>query len=100
MNNKFFFIVIIFFLLENIENFLLNNLEEYYKKRAFEYEKIYFRDDPIRLEEQHLVQRIIKNLFKDKMVLEIAAGTGYWTQYLSETARKKTEFAPRKMGSD
>lgn len=65
-------------------------MKTYYKNRAFEYEKIYFRDDPVRQREQQKIATAIQKTCKNKHVLEIACGTGYWTQYLSQTARKIT----------
>ena len=66
----------------------MNFLRDYYKKRTKEYEKIYHRNDPIRLEEQNFIANSLKDLMKNKIVLEIASGTGYWTQFISETATK------------
>ena len=63
-------------------------MKDYYLKRALEYEQIYRREDPIRLKEQEKVAHKMKRLLKDKEVIEIAAGTGYWTQFLSETASR------------
>jgi SAM-dependent methyltransferase len=61
-------------------------LKEYYSNRAKEYEKIYFRDDPVRQKEQTEISDFIKVLFVDCNVLEIACGTGYWTERLAESA--------------
>lgn len=62
-------------------------MDIYYRKRAEEYEEIYYRDDPIRNEEQRIIVEAIKKAFNGMDVLEIACGTGYWTQFLSETAK-------------
>ena len=62
-------------------------MEEYYRRRAEEYEEIYHRDDPVRLEELNRMAKTLKETLKGKRVLEIACGTGYWTQILSETAQ-------------
>jgi SAM-dependent methyltransferase len=61
-------------------------LKEYYSNRAKEYEKIYFRDDPVRQNEQKEISDLIKVLFADCNVLEVACGTGYWTERLAESA--------------
>ena len=66
----------------------MNSHKEYYRKRVKEYEEIYHRDDPIRLQEQQNIINTLKVLMKGKIVLEFAAGTGYWTQFISETAFK------------
>lgn len=57
----------------------------YYKDRAKEYEEIYFR--PERQEELKKLEDILKSIFKDKAIIEIACGTGYWTERISETAK-------------
>jgi len=61
-------------------------VEDYYRKRALEYERIYHRDDPVRLEEQRKIAEALKTALTGADVLEVAAGTGYWTQSLSEIA--------------
>lgn len=61
-------------------------LEDYYARRAGEYEEIYHRNDPQRQQEQLRIQTALKETLKGASVLEIACGTGYWTQYLSETS--------------
>ncbi len=67
-----------------------DDLGEYYRKRAEEYEEIYHREDPIRQHEQDLITYSMQEALKDRDVLEVACGTGYWTQFLSETARSIT----------
>ncbi len=61
-------------------------LEEYYARRAKEYEDIYYRDDAQRQAEQLKIRSALKEALKGADVLEVACGTGYWTQFLSETA--------------
>ncbi len=63
-------------------------MEDYYRKRILEYEKIYYRDDTIRLKEQEKIADAIKRFLKNKAVIEVAAGTGYWSEILSESASK------------
>lgn len=62
-----------------------NKLTEYYNKRAKEYERIYFK--PERQEDIAAAGLILKDLFKEKEVLEIACGTGFWTRFIAETAK-------------
>lgn len=62
-------------------------MEDYYRRRAEEYEEIYRQDDPIRQEEQRKIADTIKSVLKGRNVIEIACGTGYWTQFISETAQ-------------
>jgi len=57
----------------------------YYSLRAQEYENIY--DKP---ERQHDILKAINYLqkhFKNKVLIEIACGTGYWTQHIGKTAK-------------
>jgi ubiquinone/menaquinone biosynthesis C-methylase UbiE len=68
----------------------MNDLSEYYSKRAKEYEGIYHRDDPVRQSEQNEIAAAIKEVFKDLRVLEVACGTGFWTTFLSEVAKNIT----------
>ncbi len=58
---------------------------EYYKKRALEYERIYGK--PERQESLALLKARVTQLFSGKSVLEIACGTGYWTEVLARSAR-------------
>lgn len=62
----------------------------YYRRRAVEYEEIYHRDDPKRRDELEKIASALRDGLADKDVLEVACGTGYWTQLLSRTARSIT----------
>jgi len=68
----------------------MNNINEYYSKRAKEYEQIYYRDDPVRQSELAKIKNLIRNSFRNKSVLEIACGTGYWTKTVTQTAKNIT----------
>jgi 2-polyprenyl-3-methyl-5-hydroxy-6-metoxy-1,4-benzoquinol methylase len=57
----------------------------YYAERAKEYEKIYYK--PERQEDLEHAGEILKKLFSGLEVLEVAAGTGYWTEKISATAK-------------
>ena len=61
-------------------------LREYYNRRAQEFESIYHRDDPVRQEEQASLATRMKEVLKERSVLEIACGTGFWTEIASQTA--------------
>ncbi len=65
-------------------------LATYYAHRANEYEEIYHRPDSQRQKEQSEIQVNIKEVLSGADVLEVACGTGYWTQYVSVTASKIT----------
>jgi demethylmenaquinone methyltransferase/2-methoxy-6-polyprenyl-1,4-benzoquinol methylase len=59
-------------------------LAEYYAARAAEYERIY--DKPERQAELQRLRALIPAYFAGRLVLEIACGTGYWTQYIAPAA--------------
>jgi len=75
----------------------LSEMSRYYNERATEYEQIYFRDDAARRKEIDDEVFRVRELAEGKNILEIACGTGYWTQYLSQTARHITaiDIAPQ-----
>lgn len=62
------------------------HLEGYYAKRAREYEQVY--EKPGRQRELAWLRTRIPRLFTGRTVLEVACGTGYWTQYIAKAARK------------
>lgn len=63
-------------------------LEAYYAKRAREYERIYEKAE--RQEELAWLRGRLPKLFAGRNVLEIACGTGYWTQYIAKSAASVT----------
>ena len=63
-------------------------LAGYYAARAQEYERIY--DKPERQADLTRLKRLIPAYFAGRDVLEIACGTGYWTQFIAPAARKVT----------
>jgi len=67
-----------------------DNLEEYYRARAPEYEQIYYRDNPVRRAEIDAEADRLAELASGKTVLELACGTGYWTRVMSRTAARIT----------
>ena len=62
------------------------HLEQYYSKRASEYEQVY--EKPERQHELEWLRQRVPMLFRGKTVLEVACGTGYWTQYIARTAKR------------
>jgi SAM-dependent methyltransferase len=58
---------------------------QYYFERAKEYERIYQK--PERQDDLKKIRIVLKELLFAKSVFEIACGTGYWTQFISETAK-------------
>ncbi|HZZ94797.1 MAG TPA: class I SAM-dependent methyltransferase [Usitatibacter sp.] len=61
-------------------------MERYYARRAAEYERIY--DKPERQAELEWLRERVPAVFRGREVLEIACGTGYWTQYIAREARR------------
>ncbi len=62
-----------------------SELEIYYSRRASEYEKIY--EKPERQDNLESLKSLVKDFFQNKSVLEIACGTGYWTEIISSAAQ-------------
>jgi len=62
------------------------HLEDYYSRRAKEYEKVY--DKPERQRELEWLRGRVPRLFAGRKVLEVACGTGYWTQHIARAAAK------------
>ncbi len=60
------------------------DIVSYYKDRANEYEKIYSK--PERQDDLKSATTILQEIFADKQVLEIACGTGYWTEKIAAKA--------------
>jgi demethylmenaquinone methyltransferase/2-methoxy-6-polyprenyl-1,4-benzoquinol methylase len=56
----------------------------YYAHRAAEYERIYQR--PERQQDLAHIATLLRTTFQGHDVLEIACGTGYWTQYIAQSA--------------
>jgi demethylmenaquinone methyltransferase/2-methoxy-6-polyprenyl-1,4-benzoquinol methylase len=61
-------------------------MEHYYSKRAAEYEQIYQK--PERQHELEWLRGRIPELLAGRTVLEVACGTGYWTQFIARKARR------------
>lgn len=61
-----------------------SDLEDYYARRANEYERIY--DKLERQADLARLHEIVPSLLEGRHVLEIACGTGYWTQFVARRA--------------
>ena len=62
-----------------------SDIVSYYSDRANEYENVYSK--PERQGDLLIAGQILQGIFAEKDVLEIACGTGYWTQKISVTAK-------------
>ncbi len=62
-----------------------SNLTEYYARRASEFEQVY--QDPERQGDLQQMAEWVGEAFSGLKVLEVACGTGYWTQYRARSAR-------------
>lgn len=60
-------------------------LTEYYHHRAAEYEAIYHK--PERQADLLEATGLLQEIFRGKNVLEIACGTGFWTEKIAQTAQ-------------
>lgn len=60
------------------------NLIAYYFDRAKEYEKVYLNPDE--QDDLQTATEFFQDLFANRTVLEIACGTGYWTERIAQTA--------------
>ncbi len=47
---------------------------------------MWHRDDPVRQREQTAIRAAMKEIFGRRRILEVACGTGYWTQFVAEVA--------------
>jgi demethylmenaquinone methyltransferase/2-methoxy-6-polyprenyl-1,4-benzoquinol methylase len=64
------------------------SLIDYYAKRANEYERIY--EKPERQNDLAKLKELFQKTCPGHDILEIACGTGYWTQAISQTAKSIT----------
>jgi demethylmenaquinone methyltransferase/2-methoxy-6-polyprenyl-1,4-benzoquinol methylase len=60
-------------------------MRDYYAARAPEYDRIYQK--PERQRDLRAIEAWLPGVFQGKSILEIACGTGYWTQFLAPVAR-------------
>ena len=69
----------------------------YYRRRAAEYEEIYAW--PERQPDLEVLRQTIPERLRGRSVLEVACGTGYWTERIAATAKRiaATDLAPEPM---
>lgn len=61
-------------------------LHDYYSARAAEYDRIYAK--PERQRDLRAIEQWLPGVFEGRSVLEVACGTGYWTQFLAPAATR------------
>jgi len=64
------------------------SMREYYAARAPIYDEVYLR--PERQSDIEELRRRIPDWFARRIVLEVACGTGYWTQFIAPVAERVT----------
>ena len=62
------------------------SLRDYYAARAAEYDRVYAK--PERQQDLRAIELWLPSVFSGRSVLEVACGTGYWTQFLAPAASK------------
>jgi demethylmenaquinone methyltransferase/2-methoxy-6-polyprenyl-1,4-benzoquinol methylase len=62
----------------------MDKLADYYAKRAAEYERVY--EKPERQRDLASLKERIRSMFAGRRVLELACGTGYWTEVFAPVA--------------
>ena len=66
----------------------MDKLASYYAQRAAEYERIYAK--PERQADLAALRQRMRGLFAGRKVLELACGTGYWTEVIAPVATQVT----------
>jgi SAM-dependent methyltransferase len=61
-------------------------LLSYYNARAAEFERIYHRDDATAQAELAEIRSALRTAVTARTVLEVACGTGYWTEVIADVA--------------
>jgi demethylmenaquinone methyltransferase/2-methoxy-6-polyprenyl-1,4-benzoquinol methylase len=61
-----------------------SDLVSYYRERAHEYDSVYQK--PERQADLAAATQLLQRMFRGLNVLEIACGTGYWTERIAQTA--------------
>ncbi len=61
-------------------------MHAYYAARAPEYDRVYRK--PERQADLRAIEQWLASTLRDRAVLEVACGTGYWTRFLASSARE------------
>jgi len=63
-------------------------LRRYYDEQARVYDDMYMRSDPVWRRELESVASVMTKVLSDRRVLEVACGTGFWTEIVAKVARR------------
>ena len=66
----------------------MSELREYYRRRAAEYDRIY--EKPERQDDLRRLEEWVTDWVRDRRVLELACGTGWWTRVIAGSAASVT----------
>ena len=74
-----------------------SSMQSYYAARAAEYDKVYLKAE--RQADLRAMERWLPPVFAGAAVLEVACGTGYWTQFIARSAKSilAVDAAPETM---
>ena len=61
-------------------------MQDYYAARAPEYDRVYLK--PERQSDLRAIEEWLPSIFTGSSVLEVACGTGYWTQFVAPVASR------------
>lgn len=64
----------------------LDAMHQYYAARAPEYDRVY--EKPERQQDLRAIERWLPQVLGGRSILEVACGTGYWTQFLAPAAKE------------
>ncbi len=66
---------------------LIEQMQDYYHRRAAEYDTSMGYDDPLQLQALEPVVEKLKRRAEGRTVLELACGPGFWTSHIIESAK-------------
>jgi SAM-dependent methyltransferase len=69
-----------------------STLEDYYRSRAREYNRFY--QNPARLDDLARLRQWLADRVRGRTILEVAAGTGYWTEVVAPVCKAITATDP------
>ena len=62
----------------------MTGTEDYYRQRAPEYDQVYLKLE--RQEDLHSIRAWLPDVLRGRRVLDVASGTGYWTDVFADGA--------------